>query len=67
MASSTHQDNPITPAELDMLHGVFHSICRSKSIESQSEEGSSMAVRLLARFNDGARDEEALLAAMDSL
>ncbi|KQV34625.1 MULTISPECIES: hypothetical protein [unclassified Rhizobium] len=64
MANAIHQDIPITPSELDMLHGLFHSICRAKSIESQSEEGSSMAVQLLARFNDGARNEEELLLAM---
>lgn len=65
MTSSIYGDNPITPSELDMLYGVFHSICRSKSIESQSQRGSSMAVKLLARFHDGARDEEALVAAME--
>lgn len=64
MISSTHRHDPITPTELNMLHGVFHSICRDRSIESQSEEGSSMALRLLARFQAGARDEQSLFAAM---
>ena len=67
MLTSTHRDTPITPNELEMLHGLLRSICDKKSIDVQSQEGASTAADLIACFQRGVRDEKALMIAIEAM
>ncbi len=65
MSVSVHYDTPITPGELEMLHGLLRSICHTKSIDVQSQDGAATAAELIACFQRGAKDERSLLLAMN--
>lgn len=66
MTASAYNETPIMPGELEMLHGLLRSICRDKSIDVQSQEGTAAAKELIMHFQSGVHDGSALRSAMNT-
>ena len=63
MPKAIHDRGLLRPIDIERLQRVFDEVCRRREVPPQTQEAREIALTLLALYEGGMTDEDALLSA----